>query len=193
MTIARVTAQWRGFRGAPGYSNFFFHGAVADEQPNEAMATAVATFFRAFNQLFPEDLTIGIAPTIDSIDETTGQLVGQADVTPPPTVAGGGSANYSAASGAVVNWLTSGFVGGRRVRGRTFLVPLSSAVYDAAGDLTNAARTAISDAANALVADSATTGMVIWSRPRGGGGGSIHDVDGATVPDLGAILRSRRD
>lgn len=193
MTIARVTAQWRGFRGAPGYSNFFFRGAVADEQPNEAMATAVATFFRAFNNLFPEDLTISINPTIDSIDETNGQLVGQAETDPPPTVAGGGSANYSAASGAVVNWLTQGFVGGRRVRGRTFLVPLASTVYDPAGDLTGAARTAISDAANALVANSSTSGLVVWSRPKNGSGGSIHDVTNASVPDLGAILRSRRD
>lgn len=157
------------------------------------MATAVAGFFSGIATALPSSVSISMQPTIDTLDETNGALVGQQDIEVPPSVSGGGTNNYSAASGAVVNWLTTAYRNGRRVRGRTFLVPLSSTVYDSNGDLSSGFLTDIREAAEGLVSAPDTTGMVVWSRPRGGAGGDINPVTGVSVPDLGAVLRSRRD
>ena len=37
------------------------------------------------------------------------------------------------------------------------------------------------------------SGFGVWSRPSSGGGGSFHQAVSATVPDIAAVLRSRRD
>lgn len=193
MPIARVTAIWRGFRGAPGYSNFYFAGDDAIEQPGAAMALAVRTFFADIATTLPGSVNVSIQPTVDTLDEASGALVGQQDIEVPASVTGGGTNNYSAASGAVVNWLTTSYRNGRRVRGRTFLVPLSSTVYDTNGDLAAGFLTDIREAAQALVDSPGTTGMRVWSRPVNGAGGAAFPVSGVAVPDLGAVLRSRRD
>lgn len=193
MPILRITAQWLGFRGAPGYSNFFFQGQSADEENAAAHALAVRTFLNEAATYMPNDVTINIQPTAANVDELNGQVIGEVDFEAPQSVTGQTAGGYSAASGAVVNWNTSSFANGRRVRGRTFLVPLSSDAYDANGDLGTGALNIIRTAANALVANPGPVPMVVWSRPRAGSGGSISPVTSASVPDLGAILRSRRD
>lgn len=193
MTIARVTCTWRGFRGAPGYTNLFFQAQNEELEDRDAMVDSATAFFNEFFTYLPGGVTIDISPTIDYLDETNGNLVGQADASEGYSVTGGSTASYSAASGAVVNWNTSSFANGRRIRGRTFLVPLASDSYDAQGDLTSAALTSIRTAANALATGLLPARLVVWSRPKNGAAGSVHTVTSATVPDLGAILRSRRD
>lgn len=193
MAITRITALWTGFRGAPGYSNFFFTGPPFDPEEARLAAVAVRNFFFAIRAHLPSSVTIQVQPTGDVIDEATGQITEQVDFEQPPTVAGSGGADYSAASGAVVNWNTTSYRNGRRVRGRTFLVPLGSITYDGNGDLDSETVTAIRTAATELATASLPNPMVVWSRPRDGSPGQAHAVTSASVPDLGAILRSRRD
>ncbi|AXH79089.1 MAG: hypothetical protein [Circular genetic element sp.] len=193
MPILRITAQWQGFRGAPGYSNFFFAGQAADQEQPAAHALAVRTFLAECAGYMPSSVNINIQPTASNIDETNGQVIGEVGFEAPGSVSGSGGTNYSAASGAVVNWNTTSFANGRRVRGRTFLVPLSSSAYDSQGDLASAPLTGIRNAARDLVASPGPAPLVVWSRPRGGAGGTDHVVTSASVPDLAAILRSRRD
>lgn len=193
MPILRITAQWSGFRGAPGYSNFFFQGQSADEEDALAHAQAVQAFFTSASRWMPSGLSISIQPIASNVDETNGQTVGEVDFEPPASVSGGSEATYSAASGAVVNWNTTAYRNGRRVRGRTFLVPLASDAYDAQGDLNAAVINDIRDGAQALIANPGPVPMVVWSRPVNGAGGQIAPVTSASVPDLGAVLRSRRD
>lgn len=193
MAITRITAQWLGFRGAPGYSNFFFDGAPVVDEEVEAQALAVRTFLNEAATYMPSDVTINIQPTASVIDEASGQITGEIDFAAPPSVTGQTAGGYSAASGAVVNWNTSSFSNGRRVRGRTFLVPLSSDAYDANGDLSTGTLSILRTAATELVNDPGPTPLVVWSRPVGGAGGSVSPVTSSSVPDLGAILRSRRD
>lgn len=193
MAITRITAQWTGFRGSPGYSNFFFDGAYADEGGVEAAALAVADFFTAFRDELPSGTNITVQPTGDLVDEASGQITSVIDFAAPPAVLGSDSRTYSAATGAVVNWNTQDYVNGRRVRGRTFLVPLSSGAFDGSGDLASGALTKLRTAANGLVEATLDHPLCIWHRPVNGAGGSSHVVTNATVPDLGAVLRSRRD
>lgn len=193
MPILRLTAEWSNFRGAPGYSNFYFRGASADLEDPAAHAARINAFFAAFGSRLPTGVDVRVRDVADNIDESNGAIIGQVDFTAPSSITGTGSGGYSAASGAVVNWNTTAYKGGRRVRGRTFLVPLSGGAYDAQGDLTSATLTDIRTGASALVSNPGPSEMVVWSRPKGGAGGSAHTVTSATVPDLGAILRSRRD
>jgi hypothetical protein len=91
----------------------------------------------------------------------------------------------------------------RRVRGRTFIVPIGGASLAGDGTLDATKQGNIQSAANTLVASAAATvQLVIWSRPFPGdpnnGGsfardGSSHPVKSALVRDKVAMLRSRRD
>ena len=193
MAISRITAVWSNFRGAPGYTNFFFDGAFPDDAAAEAAAVSVRQFFVDVNPHLPFEVNINIQGVADILDEGTGAITNQIDFNPPISVSGAGGGKYSAASGAVVNWNTVEYKGGRRVRGRTFLVPLTSDAYDDNGDLSGAALGAIRTAASDLITDLGANPLAVWSRPRGGAGGTAHVVSSATVPDMGAILRSRRD
>lgn len=193
MAITRITAQWAGFRGAPGYSNFFFDGALTDEAAVEAAAVAVREFFQGIREELPSGSTVSIQATADILDEASGQITSVVDFAAPAVVLGAGGGPYSAASGAVVNWNTQDYVNGRRVRGRTFLVPLAGSAYDDQGDLDGLTLNPLRAAANALVTATLDAPLCVWHRPVGGAGGSAHVVSSATVPDLGAVLRSRRD
>lgn len=193
MAITRLTAQWSGFRGAPGYSNFFFDGAFTDSDGVEAAAVALFGFFSGTRSRYPTGTSISIQPTADVIDEASGQITSVVDFASPGAVVATGATTYSAASGAVVNWNTQDYVNGRRVRGRTFLVPLGSDCYDAQGDIASATLTSLREAADDLVTAALEHPLCVWHRPVNGAGGSSHVVNSATVPDLPAVLRSRRD
>jgi len=139
------------------------------------------------------------------IEETTGEMVNILNAT------GGGSylSNASAgqvmagASGAVVNWRTGVVRKGRRIKGRTFLVPLKTTVYDEDGTLTSAAIGTINSAAAALINTTGEADLGVYGRPtrqRGDDGAMETIPDGLwavatsfNVPDMAAVLRSRRD
>jgi hypothetical protein len=116
-----------------------------------------------------------------------------AAATPPTVVNGGGSGAYSAPSGAVLHWLTGTVRNGRRLRGRTFIVPLANSNYEANGTLAAGTITAIQNAGLALM-DEATTRLVVYGRPAPNAADGVAAlVTGARVPDMAAVLRSRRD
>jgi hypothetical protein len=91
----------------------------------------------------------------------------------------------------MVRWQTSGIVNGRRVKGRTFLVPLINTTYGS-GVIGAGTVSAIQSAADTFVA-SAGADMRIWHRPTAGAGGIAYPITAAVVPNLATVLRSRRD
>jgi len=203
MQILRATAQWSGFPGAPGYSNFhftvdggFFDGGLLGDEA-EAAATAaferVAAAFNNWRDVCPGIVSFSLAPEAIILDSDTGETLGAvprgAVAINQPT----GTGAYSGPSGAVINWNTADYRAGRRIRGRTFVVPLANTAYDANGTLTTAALGALRTGANKLVGDAGGPEFGVWSRPRGGSGGVFATVVGASVPDKAAVLRSRRD
>lgn len=193
MAISRITAEWSGFRGAPGYSNFYFDGELEAGTTAEVAGSAIRSFFFEIRSELPSTVNIQVNPSAEIIDEATGQILSVIDYASPAGMAGLGEGGYSAASGAVVNWNTAAYVNGRRVRGRTFVVPLSAGSYDSSGDLTSSALTDLRAAATDHVGRVPEAPPCVWHRPVNGAGGSAHVITSATVPDLGAVLRSRRD
>lgn len=198
MDMLRVTARWQGFSGAPGYSNFFFSsgfldgGLLGDEA--QALADRVADAFNELYLLLPSPVSISIEPEVPVIDSDTGVIQDFNTITPPSPVGGGGTdSEYAGPAGAVVTWRTSDLRNGRRIRGRTFLVPLRTFAYQDDGTLTAQSMTYIRNFADTLVGGSLDGDLGVWSRPTGGSGGVFASVTGYTVPDMVAVLRSRRD
>lgn len=193
MAIHRIVAQWTGFPGAPGYTNFHFMaggGLISDAQSS---ADKVLDFFNQFKTYLPPQTRIEIQPEVAVIDEDTGVASNFVLIDPGERLAGTGTGSYAGPAGAVINWRTNDLRFGRRIRGRTFLVPLTSAAFEGDGTLASNARNFIQGAADSLVGGDLDSEFVVWSRPRNGSGGVAATVTQANVPDMAAVLRSRRD
>lgn len=208
-SILRVKAKWTGFSGSPGYSNFYFRD-TAGAAPTDAMAAAAATRIEDFFKALPAYLTNATRITLQSdaevIEETTGEITTVLNAGTRVAVAGTATASgYSAASGAVVTWRSNGVVAGRRVRGRTFLVPLAYSAYATDGTITSGLLGTLSTAGNALISEAGTLDFGVWARPKqavlhedgvtwtGARDGSWFPASSVTVPSKVSVLRSRRD
>lgn len=201
--IYRVKMNWTGFPGAPGLSVFHFRdfdtepGAGLSEAGAQAATARVDTFITAVVPYLPQGVMLRSDTEVEVIEETTGQLEDTYSVTPAAAKTGAMSTanGFSAPSGAVINWRTQGVRNGRRIRGRTFLVPLGSGSYQADGTLSTAAVAGLAAAANALVESSGSPDLGVYARPSGPGAsdGNWVVASSATVPDMAAVLRSRRD
>jgi len=183
--IARIQALWQNFSGAPGYTNFY----STDLSGN--LNAAVRSFFNSIAGLLPSGLTVQVAGSGDRLLDTTGAIVNSWTNATPAVVLGTAGGTNTGASGAVVHWLTNGVVNGRRVRGRSFICPLSSGAFEGNGSLLAATMTTIGTAANGLIT-AAVGSYVVWHRPTLFASGSSHEVTSQRVPDLAAVLRSRR-
>nr|CRY96700.1 hypothetical protein [uncultured prokaryote] len=193
MAITRVTALWTGFTGAPGYSNFFFSAFGAGDFVN-AETARVRGFFDAMKASLPSTVTVQVQQEAAILDEASGDLISYAQAEEPVvSVKGTASGAYSAPAGAVVTWNTETVARGRRLRGRTFIVPLGNIAYDPDGSLLSTAIANLNAGAAALIGDGTGPQAVIWSRPRTGSDGSIGPITSSRVADKVAVLRSRRD
>jgi hypothetical protein len=186
-SLFKITALWQNWPGAPGYTNFY----VLEAGPITTATDGIRAFFDAIKGVIPSGITITVQPSGDQINDTNGNITGAWSVDPAPAVVTGSAAGtYAGNAGGVVSWRTNGVVANRRVRGRSFLVPLASTVYDTNG-LTSAAIATLQGAASGLVT-AVSPNLAVWSRPTQLRSGSSHPVTSATVPDLSASLRSRR-
>lgn len=183
----RIAVSWQGWPGAPGVSQHFQTGGIV-----QANIDAVRSFYNALVTLIPSGLTIQVPSIGDDIDDASGLIVGSWSVaTTPAVVTGTGAGAYAGNAGAVIHWQTALVVNRRRVRGRTFIVPLVSTAYDTAGSLSTAAQGVLQTAANGLIA-ALTPNYCVWHRPSSFSTGQFASVASARVPDLAVSLRSRR-
>lgn len=192
--INRVRVSWTNFPGAPGLSTFYLSAGSTNVAP-------ILTFFTAIKDLFPLNLTFQVPSTGDAIDSATNKIVGGW------AGSGGGSASsvhtsnsYSGTSGALVHWSTGAVLNGRRLAGRTYLVPIAGDQYFTDGSLTGTCQTTIQNAANAMIT-ALTPALQVYGPPRDAGTNGPGDPGKAsiispaiagTVPDLAVVMRSRR-
>lgn len=193
----RVTARWDGWSGAPGYSNFYFGsgfldgGLIGDEA--QMLASRVRSAFDELSTLLPEPVRISIESEVPVIDSDSGMIQSFNTIDPPSPVTGRPDSTFAGPAGAVVTWRTGDLRNGRRIRGRTFLVPLSTGVYQDDGTIKESQFPFLRDFADILVGGGLEGDLGVWSRPSGGSGGVFATVTGYTIPDMAAVLRSRRD
>lgn len=195
--LAKVTINWTGFAGAPGYTNLYFGnstpGTISQAVVDNALVK-VDAFIAATVLRVPTTVTRAIDPSIEIIDDTNGQLERfMAGTIPAPRV-GTGTGAYAAPAGAVISWYTNAVRNGRRIRGRTFLVPIANGALEADGSLQPAALTDLRTAADNLRAATGDSRLVIWGRPTAPGAtdGVSAEVASSQVPDRIAVLTSRR-
>lgn len=199
MYIYKVTAAWTGFNGAPGYSNFYwgdpseFEGNVpisASDAANE-----ISFFLEGIKSLLPNNVRVTIQSDVPVLEPETGKLqMATTGGNFGPTIGTGGAGAYAAPVGAVVNYRTNGVRNGRRVRGRTFLVPLANTANEADGTLSSAALSTLQTASNNLLTPATARQLVVFARPttKGGTDGNWFPVQSARISDRVAVLRSRR-
>jgi hypothetical protein len=206
--ILRITARWNGFQGAPGYTNFHFRefSAGLDQQQYAAQAAdRVAIFFNECRTLLPAGVQIQVQGEAALIEETNGEMQDIIGFTPPALILTPGTNldGYAAAVGAVITWRTRVVRKGRRIKGRTFIVPLKGDAYGSDGTLSLDTVGQLNTAANNLNDDTKQPDFGVYARPtrtkNADGSVSVANdglwasVESHSVPDMGAVLRSRRD
>lgn len=192
-TLNRLVLSWAGPQ-VKGLAVTVLHFDGSDNA-----APPVAAVKAAFDPLLPSlpsGLTISYPSSGDRIDDTTGDLTGVwagADIAPSTAT---GVARAAAGVGACIGWSTGGIVNGtkgpRKLRGRTFLVPLSTDCYDSDGTIGAATLGILQGVANSLQASGP---LAVWHRPTAAGAtnGTSYGVIANKVRDHVAFLGSRRD
>lgn len=198
MPMYRATHTWAGFSGAPGYTTLYFldPDPISESGINQT-ALRVHNFWAAIGPYLPIGVSISMPTVLEEVTSDDGELVAEHTWPGGTTVNGAAGNTYSSAVGACITWNSIGIVNGRRLRGRTFLVPLGSQVFAADGTLSDSIRGSIQTAGNTLANADALAGgidLAVWHRPTAGlSDGSAAGVVNCTVRDKTAVLRSRRD
>jgi hypothetical protein len=206
--VARVKVSWTGFTGAPGYTNLYFND-FTDGNITQAIVDGARTrtdgLLATLTTRLPAAAAVTVDPTVDIIDVPTGKITRFMSGPAFTTRTGQGTGNYSAATGGVINWYTAGVINGRRVRGRTFLVPFAGSALALNGTLDDTLRASMITAINSFLAPGPNQGLLgVYARPQkehvNKKGDTIPAHNGAwfpvtsfTHPDKVAVLRSRRD
>jgi len=197
--VSCVKAVWSGFTGAPGYSSFYFN-ELTDAASRNAAGAAVRAFFQSLSAHFLVGWSIQVQSLVQSFDIGTGKLTGEGAMSTVPGIVNGvtvGTTVWAGGTGYVVNWLTGAIHNGRKVRGRTFIVPAVSTCFQNDGTVLDAVATTAQNAGNTLIAD-ASTEFGVYARywndatPPVQTGGGFSSATGVLVPNRAAQLRTRR-
>ena len=192
-TIVRLQAVWSGFQGAPGYTHWYGISDGDSAAAANGLGTRMRAFFDAIKGFIPSGADVKVQRLYQVINDLNGNITSEGLLAADPLVVNGAaSGGYAAPAGVCVNWETGAFNGnGRRIRGRTYLVPLAQ-ITEADGSVTSAALGTITSAAGAAVGGTGSLG--VWTRPSpGGSDGTFNLAISALVKDKVAVLRSRRD
>lgn len=188
--VSEMVMRWTGLTGGEGASVFHFENVSGTSEAQNAIS-AMRTFFTALTSMVPDEVRWDPAPEVRVLDEATGTLLASYPIVPGATIVAANTTGYNRAAGARIDWETNAIEGGRRLRGRTYLVPLGSDQYAASGNLGGSTVTALTTAATNLVTNlnAQSRSLRVWSRKNG----VARTVSSPSVPLKGAILRSRRD
>jgi len=209
--IIRVRTVFTGFSGAPGLMTNYFRltgpGFVVGDAQNAV--DRIKDAFTAHHANLPVAFRWTTSGQVDQLKDTNGEVVFSWTATPSTGTGTSSVSGYAPiASGVLIKWQTGAFVGGRRVVGKTFLVPTGNNTTDTDGTLTTGAAAEWNGWAASMLSEGLTgLHMVVWSRPRaaraagpGGHPAALSARDGSSYPitsgaanDKLCVLTSRRD
>lgn len=163
-------------------------GAASDATSRTAMAAALRAFLNTFAAQYPPGTSWSFPSESATINPSTGEVTQWNVLTPPATINGSASGSYAAGVGFRVDWLSTGIQNGRRVKGRTYIVP--AVTFESNGTVTESVRTSALTAAGNLITALNTAGhdLVVYSKVAQ----AAYPVQGALVPDRVAWLRTRK-
>jgi hypothetical protein len=188
MLLNRMVVNWSG-TPIVGLAVNVLHFAGDVGAPS---SSGVRTAYQNLTSILSTGVTITVPDTGEKIEDTTGVLDSVWSSTTPAPVVGAAGGVVAGGVGACITWKTGGIIDGRRLRGRTFIVPLSSTAYEANGTLTTAALTALNAFGTAMLASGP---LAVWHRPtsEAAADGNSYGVVSFSVRDKVAFLSSRRD
>jgi hypothetical protein len=170
-----------------GVSTFYTEG-----DPLQLQLAAKTFFAGTLLSAVPVGTTFTVPASGETLDSANGSLTGGWAAGTAQTTSATGSSGFAGGVGTRVVWETGQVVGGRRVRGSTYLVPLIVSMYDTDGTIVNSVRANLETAAQAMIV-ALGDDMVVWSRNTSGqSDGAISTISSARVPDKVSWLRSRR-
>lgn len=194
MAVYRVKLRWTGFTGAPGYTNLHF---AAPTEPTQAGAQAAydaaADFAGNIISAVPSAVSITTEGGVEVVEQTTNELMTVFSATTRTASKGLQTGGFASSTGACIVWETGEVRNGRRVRGRTFVVPLAGVYYDTDGTLTSGVITDLQQAATALAGGGFSFGILARPTVTGAADGGFYTVSSGRISDKSAVLRSRRD
>ena len=164
-----------------------FHFAEAGGSAAAAHAAVVA-FWNAAKVYVHTSVALRVEGQIFSVNEGSGQVTGFS-TTDPVTLQGTGAGDLlPPATQALIRWRTGFYVGGREIRGRTFIPGQQRNGQAADGSVAATEVAGLNTAADALVGSSSAQ-FVVWSRANAL---TVDAVDGDVWTKF-AVLRGRRD
>ena len=192
-TLVKVQAQWTGFQGAPGYTNWYGLSDGDAQAAADALGPRMRTFFNALVALIPDDASIKVQRTYQVVNSINGNITSEAQLTADPTiVVGTSNAGWAGPAGAGVTWDTGAFNSkGHRIRARTYLVPLTGSAFDTNGVVISTAVTTIQNAANAALGGTGSLGAFTRPSAPGANDGQFNIAIAALVRNHVYVLRTR--
>lgn len=191
--VLEYRVNWQGPTGGPGVT--VLHGRpsdlISDQDAANELSERAHAFFSELTALVPSGYTLSFPGEVVELNTTTGALEDVYAVPPQANVVMVGGGDWGAPAGARIEWRTSAIVAGRRLQGRTFIVPITALAFDTSGTLDPEAITALTNAAEEYLTGGTPDQVdpCIWSRTHG----ILADITAYLVPDEVTILRSRRD
>lgn len=191
--VLEYRVDWDYGSGSPGVT--VLHGRTntgsSDEAAAQDMANQARELFFALRTVFADDVTFTFPSEVTELNTTTGVLEDIYAITAPASVDGIVDSGWAAPAGAIIRWDTDAIVAGRRLRGRTFLVPIAATVFQNDGSINAADLTNIDTAAAQWSDVTFFTDFSpsVWSRTHG----IQADITSHLAVDRVAVLRSRRD
>jgi hypothetical protein len=194
-SLWRYRMRWSGWAGGPGVSTLYASDVAGTPQDH---SNAVAGLFAdvmtpsGAPSLLPAGVKIAGDPFVDVIDPATGDQTGTIGVTPVAALNGIATGGWADVSGLSLTWITASFIKGRRVKGRTYFVPMAAGAYETDGTLTTAVLASVQAAASQYLGK--ISEPVVWHRPTtvGGSDGSDSSIAAGRIIDHPSILTSRR-
>lgn len=160
----QYVCRWSGARIGAGASVFNF-ASIAGSPGAATIASSTRALMNNFASILPDEVTIQFDAEVKELQDD-GTLVAVYPVTQPTPVIGTNTGVFSNGTGILVRHTTGAIVSGRRLYGRTFLVPLVGAVFANNGDVNGTQITSINAAFATFIAANAATGsnFSVWSR-----------------------------
>lgn len=180
----RVRTSLSGWLGGPGLSTMYFDSSGGLTATNAALA--VQAFWNAIKGNMHTDFRVDVDAAVETL-ELDGEVTAVTNAAGLSQLSGTASGEILPyATQGVLQWRTGTYLGGREIRGRTFLPMATEGLSSAAP--TSGYRSVADAAAAALIAD-ANSALWVWSKTKAA---AAPVVSGLTWSKWG-VLRSRRD
>lgn len=196
--ILRLTVNWTGFLGGPGYTNLYFRDFSEGNVTQEMIDGAIErtdTWLDSFVPIVPTIVSFTLDSNVPVIETETGNLLRYENGVVDTTRVGTSAGVHVGGTGACVNWYTNVVRNNRRIRGRSFMIPLGLQAMTNDGTIDDTRLTAMRDATNTFLAPGIFGVHGVWARPNNTPptNGEWAFTASYSINDKMAQLRSRRD